>query len=502
MTGGRIWLAGLLAAFMSTFSATVNAGGAYLVNDLYRRFLDQRDLTAAQREAWRRIIGDTAPEGCVALGIDVLTLYTFSTENWNRPRSEIKALMSILRQTLRSERRELRENNVRLAIIGRPSDLPPEVVSAIEETQDYLSGCDGLRLNLALSYSGRAEIVDAARTFTGSSEEEFRRAKEFFSALPQKTSIIWNTGPGLDGIYRAIETAGLPIGEPGKGRSAWMAYGYVLSRQGFHVIALHDCDILTYSRDMLARLCYPVTNPSLDYDFCKGFYSRVTDRLHGRVTRLLVTPLIRSLQKIIGYHPLLVFFDSFRYPLAGEFSMDINIARINKIPGDWGLEVGVLAEVYRNTSLRRVCQVDIADRYEHKHQGLSAEDSSKGLRRMAVDVAKCLFRTMAGEGLVFTRDHFSSLEVRYIRVAEDTINCYYADAQLNGLAFDRHSEERAVATFAKSLEQAAKEFASSPLGALQMPSWNRVTSALPDFLDLLMEAEAEDCRRVAATAAA
>ena len=104
-----------------------------------------------------------AVRGCVALGVEVLTLYTFSTENWNRPRSEVKALMAILRQTLRSERRELRENNVRLRIIGRTGDLPPEVVAAIDETQEYLAGCDGLLLNLALSYSGRAEIVDAVR---------------------------------------------------------------------------------------------------------------------------------------------------------------------------------------------------------------------------------------------------------------------------------------------------------------------------------------------------
>ena len=71
--------------------------------------------------------------------------------------------MAILRQTLRSERKELRENNVRLRIIGRVEDLPPEVIQAIEETQEYLAGCDGLVLNLALSYSGRAEIVDAVR---------------------------------------------------------------------------------------------------------------------------------------------------------------------------------------------------------------------------------------------------------------------------------------------------------------------------------------------------
>ncbi len=104
-----------------------------------------------------------AVRGCVALGIEVLTLYTFSTENWNRPRREVRALMGILRQSLRQERRELRDHNVRLQVIGRRQDLPPEVVAVIEETQDYLSGSTGLLLNLALSYSGRVEIVDAVR---------------------------------------------------------------------------------------------------------------------------------------------------------------------------------------------------------------------------------------------------------------------------------------------------------------------------------------------------
>ncbi len=209
-------------------------------------------------------------------------------------------------------------------------------------------GGDALK-GIVRELKGVKYVREIVVTLGPAAAEEFRKARGFFSDLPQKTRIIWNTGPRLARIYNAIEAAGLPIGEQGKGRSAWMAYGYILSQQEFHVIALHDCDIVTYNREMLARLCYPVTNPSLDYDFCKGYYSRVTDRLHGRATRLLVTPLIRSLQKIIGYHPLLVFFDSFRYPLAGEFSMDIDMARVNKIPGDWGLEVGVLAEVYRNT---------------------------------------------------------------------------------------------------------------------------------------------------------
>jgi undecaprenyl diphosphate synthase len=141
-----------------------------------------------------------AVRGCVALGVEVLTLYTFSTENWNRPPSEVKALMAILRQTLRSERRELRENNVRLRIIGRANDLPPQVLEAIEETQDFLAGCDGLLLNLALSYSGRAEIVDAVRRLiadrrTAAPVDESSFARYLYTAgLPDPDLLIRTSG--------------------------------------------------------------------------------------------------------------------------------------------------------------------------------------------------------------------------------------------------------------------------------------------------------------------
>ena len=318
--------------------------------------------------------------------------------------------------------------------------------------------------------------------------EEFRRARGFFSELPQKTRIIWNTGPRITEVFRSIEAAELPTGETGKGKSVWMAYGYVLSQQDFHVIAIHDCDIVTYSRDLLARLCYPVTNPSLDYDFCKGFYTRVTDRLHGRATRLLVTPLIRSLQKIIGYHPLLLFFDSFRYSLAGEFAMDVDLARVNRIPGDWGLEVGMLAEVYRNTSLRRVCQVDIAENYEHKHQILSPEDANRGLHKMAVDICKSVFRTLASEGIVFSEGFFKTLVATYVRTAQDMLKRYDDDASINGLFFDRHEESIAVETFTSGIKQASEKITEDPLGVPLIASWDRVTSAIPDILGKISEA--------------
>lgn len=335
-------------------------------------------------------------------------------------------------------------------------------------------------------------ISEVTVTLGPASKKEFTHAKKFFSVLPQKTSIIWNSGPRLSKIYKAIKDAELPIGEPGKGMSAWMAYGYILSRQEFHAIALHDCDILTYNRELLARLCYPVINPNLDYDFCKGFYSRVTDRMHGRVTRLFVTPLIRAIQKIIGYHPLLAFFDSFRYPLAGEFSMDIDLARINRIPGDWGLEVGVLAEVYRNTSTRRVCQVDIAENYEHKHQELSPEDATKGLHKMCIDIAKSVFRTLASEGIVFSEGFFKTLIATYVRTAQDLLKRYEDDAAINGLFFDRHEESLAVETFTNGIREAAEIIIANPIGVPLIASWDRVTSAIPDILSMIHAAVEKD----------
>lgn len=328
-------------------------------------------------------------------------------------------------------------------------------------------------------------------------EENFIYAKKYFSVLPQKTRIIWNMGPRITAIYKEIESAGIPTGEKGKGRSAWMAYGYILSRQEFHAIALHDCDVVTYSRNMLARLCYPVLNANLDYHFCKGYYSRVTDRLHGRMTRLLVTPLVRSLQKIIGQHPLLIFFDSFRYPLAGEFSMDVDLARAIRIPGDWGLEVGVLAEVYRNTSIRRVCQADIAENYEHKHQDLSPDDAEKGLHKMCVDICKSIFRTLASEGVVFSDGFFKTLVAAYVRTAQDMLKRYEDDAAINGLVFDRHQESLAVETFTKGIKKAAEIIMEDPLGVPLISSWDRVTAAIPDILLKIRTAVEEDNKTAA-----
>lgn len=327
------------------------------------------------------------------------------------------------------------------------------------------------------------------------SEKEFQRVREFMAPVTGKVNIIHNDGKRIMEIYATLKRNGLEIGERGKGRSAWLAYGSVLANGTCDVIALHDCDIVNYSRMLLARLCYPVANPNLDYVFCKGYYSRVTNKMHGRVTRLLMTPLLRALQKLRGEHRFLKFIDSFRYPLSGEFAMSIDLARVNRIPWDWGLEVGSLAEVYRNYSPQRVCQVDIAETYEHKHQALSQDDVEKGLMRMTVDICKSIFRTLASEGVVFSDGFFKSLSVAYLRQAENAIMKYEADAAINGLVFDRHEEATSVEAFTRAISQAAKVFMENPLGTPLIPNWNRVTSAIPGILDMVKEAVDRDNQR-------
>ncbi len=322
--------------------------------------------------------------------------------------------------------------------------------------------------------------------------EEFETARAMLSVLPQKVSIIWHDGPAIRALYERLAAHNLPVGEDGKGRSCWMAYGYLLATDDCDVIALHDCDITTYNRELLARLCYPVANPNLGFEFSKGFYSRVGRKMHGRVTRLFVTPLIRTLQRLVGPLPLLAYLDSFRYALAGEFAMRTDLARVTRIPSDWGLEVGMLAEVYRNCALKRICQTEICDNYDHKHQEMKAGDATRGLVKMCVDIAQNLLRTLAAEGAVFTEGLFRTLSVQYIRTAEDTINRYHADAAINGLAFDRNEEESTVVAFAEGLRLACQRYLEDPLGAPLIPNWNRVVSALPDFYDRLLEAVAAD----------
>ncbi len=323
-------------------------------------------------------------------------------------------------------------------------------------------------------------------------QEQYLQARRAFAGFRIPVTILWEDGEQIQNLFRILEANGLSVGPQGKGRGCWLAFGYLLAEGDCDVFALHDCDILHYDTELLTRLCYPVVNRNLGFWFCKGYYARISNQMNGRVTRLFVTPLVRAMQDLTPETPFLRFLDSFRYVLAGEFALNSYLARTIRIPADWGLEVGVLAEVYRNCSLARICQVDVADRYDHKHQQLSENDASRGLQRMTYDVARSLFRTLASEGVVFSSDHFRSLMIRYVRSAEDAISRYYADAILNDLQFDRHNEELAIEVFARSLSSAANDFMRPVDSMPSIPNWNRVLSAIPNFFELLKTAVAQD----------
>jgi glucosyl-3-phosphoglycerate synthase len=275
--------------------------------------------------------------------------------------------------------------------------LRPECVPALERRLEECARQTSIGLVLPALYSefetpamaGIAEQLAEVRylsrivvSLDRANAMQYERVKAFFRRFRTPVTVLWNDGGAVQSALAAIAARGLPIGVQGKGRGCWTAYGYLLARGDCDVIALHDCDIVDYDRSMLARLIQPLADPRFGYDFCKGYYARTNHRMNGRVTRLYIAPLVRALERMQPGTGFLDFFRAFRYPLAGEFAMRASLARVNRIPCDWGLEAGFLAEVYRNCPPSRVCQADIADTYEHKHQPLSPEDRSKGLRRI------------------------------------------------------------------------------------------------------------------------
>ncbi len=139
-------------------------------------------------------------ESCARLNIEALTLYAFSTENWKRPGLEVEALFRLLRLYLRSELSTLRENNVRLTAIGRIDGLPPSVQTELAHVMDLTAANTGLRLNLALNYSGRAELVDAVRAIAASGvpaseiNEETIERHLYTRDLPQPDLLIRTSG--------------------------------------------------------------------------------------------------------------------------------------------------------------------------------------------------------------------------------------------------------------------------------------------------------------------
>jgi len=348
----------------------------------------------------------------------------------------------------------------------------PKIVSEISKTK-YLN-----HIIIGLDKANKSQAKDAWK---------------FFKKLNTDFTILWNDGPRLQKLDEELKEKNLAPNQPGKGRNVWYCLGMSIARDTARSVALHDCDIKTYDRRMLAKLFYPVVNPVFNFEFCKGFYPRIANKkMNGRVARLLVAPLLIALEKTIGSSEYLKFMKSFKYPLSGEFSFRRNVLSELRISSDWGIEVGVLSEMQRNFSPNNICQVDLADAYDHKHQDLSLDDETKGLSKMSIDIIKTFIKKLATQGNSFSRETFRSLKATYYRCALDMIDIYRSDATMNGLKFDSHNEEKAVELFAINIMKAGDDFYVNPMDTPFIPTWSRVKSAIPDFLTKLKEAVGKD----------
>ena len=336
-----------------------------------------------------------------------------------------------------------------------------------------------------------AELASAdwlARVVVGldqADEADLVNARHLLASLPQRSDVVWNSGEAILRVEEHLRSRGLAPRSRGKGRNVWYCLGAVLAEGTEQVIAMHDADIAGYSRELAARLVYPVAHPGFGYCFAKGYYHRVTEgRFGGRVTRLLVAPLVRALRAEAGDHGYLRYLEAFRYPLAGETAMEWWVAAELRIPGHWGMDIGILSDVYAQCEPSAICQVSVADAYDHKHQDLSADDPTAGLRRMSVDVAATIIRRLGTESL----DGASGLCDAYLAAARDLIRHYDNDAEINGYVVDAAAEEATAEVFARSIADAVEACRTRPGEDVLNPSWTEVLGRAPEVAPMLLDA--------------
>lgn len=317
------------------------------------------------------------------------------------------------------------------------------------------------------------------------SPEEYQQAKEIVAPLGERAALLWNDSPAVREVSEKIE-AQLPLGPRGKGRAVWLALGYLLGRSEVSVIAFHDADVVTYDREFLLRLLYMVVLQR--YQFVKGYYARHAQKLYGRVVRLFYFPFVRTLRDIFGPVEFLEFMGDFRYPLSGEFATFVSIAREMRFPSDWGIEVGVLAEIYRLVRVPRICQVELTARYDHKHQS-RGENPEQGLMKMASDIARTFFTHMAGQSFVLNDEFYNTLKLTYLTHAREFVDAYENLSKMHGdLQYDLHEELSTVELFAGAIEAALQDFRSHSFGSPMIPDWRRVDVAMDGVTRALVEA--------------
>lgn len=316
-------------------------------------------------------------------------------------------------------------------------------------------------------------------SMNGLDAEGYRRALRYFRERLGPVQILWNDGPALSACYRSLMTSP----GSGKGLNVWAAFGWLSQRETTCVIATQDCDVSSFRRKTLARLCYACSSPRLGFSFAKMYYSRVTDRLYGRVSRLFLAPLLQATMRTAGHQPLTDFLQSFRYPLAGEWALNRELATSLPIPTGWALELAILCEVFRRTDPRMVCQVDGGSGYDHKHQ-----PAIGGLTAMAREIAQAFLAELEVEGCQLTPALFTAIAAAYRREGELALRRSAALAWINGLSFDDAAEQEIVHAFAAALEQAS---ALHPSTATFLPSWDLLRRTKPDWVEAWTHAVGE-----------
>ncbi|MCW4025412.1 MAG: glucosyl-3-phosphoglycerate synthase [Candidatus Bathyarchaeota archaeon] len=380
---------------------------------------------------------------------------------------------SINFETLKNRLNELSDkypSGVIIPIIGQDLESPalPKIIKGLNKCE-YLK-----KVYIALS---------------AADESEYNQTLKATSKIEIPCDVIWCNRPQVELILADLKKKGLDVtGLNGKGKDVWLTTG--IASLELHAIAIHDADILTYSEAYPTKLLYTIVDPRLDFTFSKGYYARVNlenKKMYGRIYRLFINPLLAALQKKLDNRSTFIrYLQAFRYPLSGEMAIYTDLALNLRSPSDWGLEIGILAELYRNVSNKRICEVDLGF-FEHKHKAISHE----ALLKTAEDSFTTLLRTLTEtEGIDVSNAFLLSLEVIYRRFAQDRIRQYQADALCNSLDYDRHQEETTVDALSEVIVQAGKRYLQKPTSA-QLPDWLRILSAMPDAREKLREASME-----------
>jgi glucosyl-3-phosphoglycerate synthase len=362
---------------------------------------------------------------------------------------------------------------------------PSGVIIPIMDKDLANPALDGIIRSLNECYYLKKVFVALA----ASNPEDYRKALSITDKLEISHDVIWCNRQEVNTVLEELKRKGLDVTcLKGKGKDLWIATG--IASLELNAIAIHDADIISYSDELPTKLLYSVVEPRLDFWFSKGYYARINlenHKMYGRIYRLFINPLLAALQKKLENNSRFIrYLQSFRYTLSGEMALYTDLALNLRIPCDWGLEIGMLAELYRNVSIKRMCEVDLGF-FDHKHKAIAPTALLKTAEDSLITLLRSLTET---EAIDVSEASLLSLQVAYRRFAQDRIRQYNADSLCNSIEYDRHEEESSVDELSKVITEAGRKYLRNPLST-QLPDWLRTISAMPDARERIKMAAIE-----------